>query len=82
MSSPFRCGSCGNRTRFDVVSSRRTKAFWHFSLGGERSIDEEEVLDEQVESVTCRWCGSSTTIEQIGAFESNVAQDPDGASDH
>jgi hypothetical protein len=45
------------------VSTRRTRAFWHFTLGGERSIDEEEILDETVESVTCRWCGKSSSIE-------------------
>ncbi|MGD0742510.1 MAG: hypothetical protein ABSA31_04380 [Acidimicrobiales bacterium] len=65
MSTRFRCAGCGNRTRFDVVSSRRTRAFWHFTLGGERSIDEEEVLADVVESVMCRWCGKTSSIEVI-----------------
>lgn len=63
MSVRYRCLGCGNLTRFDVVSTRRTRAFWHFTLGGEHSIDEEEVLDGAVESVTCRWCGKSSAIE-------------------
>ena len=59
----YRCGACGNRTRFDVVESRTTKAFQHFTLGGELTIEEEEVLKSDVESVTCRWCGRSNAIE-------------------
>lgn len=59
----YRCTSCGNRTRFDVVSTKRTRAFHHFDLGGEDVVDEEDVLNETIESVTCRWCGSSKAIE-------------------
>jgi hypothetical protein len=62
----YRCSGCGNLTRFDVVSSRRTRAFYHFSVGGELQIEEEEVLDARVEDVTCRWCGASgATIEHV-----------------
>ena len=35
--------SCGESRRFDVVSTRRTKAFHHYSVGGEPR-EEEEVL--------------------------------------
>lgn len=55
----YRCTGCGNLTRFDVVSTRRTRAFHHYTLGGELTIEEEEVLDAAVESVTCRWCGAA-----------------------
>jgi hypothetical protein len=66
----YRCSGCGNLTRFDVVSSRRTRAFHHFSVGGDLSIEEEEVLDSQVEEVTCRWCGASgASIEEISVGE-------------
>jgi hypothetical protein len=58
MSTRYRCAACGNLTRFDVVATRRTRSFHHFTVGGELEIDEEEVLSEQVESVTCRWCGA------------------------
>lgn len=61
----FRCESCGNLTRFDVVESRRTRAFYHFTVGGELAVEEEEVLDATRESVTCRWCGGSDRIEEI-----------------
>jgi len=62
----FRCSACGNLTRFDVVASRRTRAFHHFSVGGELTVEDEEILEERVETVTCRWCGASgASIEQL-----------------
>jgi hypothetical protein len=62
----YRCSACGNLTRFDVVASQRTRAFHHFSVGGDLQIEEEEVLEATVETVSCRWCGASgETIEVI-----------------
>jgi hypothetical protein len=34
MTTRYRCSACGNLTRFDVVASRRTRSFHHFSVGG------------------------------------------------
>ena len=48
----YRCATCGNLTRFDVTVTRRTKAFHHYSLGGELAVEDEEVLSETVEEVT------------------------------
>jgi len=62
----FRCNACGNLTRFDVTMTRRTSAFWHFSVGGDLEIEEEQVLGEDLESVSCRWCGHGTQVEQLG----------------
>lgn len=59
----FRCEQCGNVTRFDVVASERTRRYWHFDLGGQRAVDEEEILEQVVESVTCRWCGRADTVQ-------------------
>ena len=42
----YRCTACGNLTRFDVVTSRRTSAFHHFTVAGELTIEDEQVLDE------------------------------------
>jgi hypothetical protein len=62
----FRCTGCGNLTRFDVVATRRTREFHHFRVGGELSVDDTELLEERVESVTCRWCGATgPTIELL-----------------
>ena len=70
MSARYRCSACGNLTRFDVVTSRRTRAFHHFSVGGVLTVEDEEVLEEQVDDVTCRWCGASRqSIEEIPAGE-------------
>jgi hypothetical protein len=59
----FRCLACGNLTRFDVVETRTTRAFYHFSLGGEMTVEDEEVLRRARHSVTCRWCGSADVEE-------------------
>jgi hypothetical protein len=55
----YRCSACGNLTRFDVVATRRTRAFHHFSVAGELTVEDEALLAETVEEVTCRWCGAS-----------------------
>ncbi len=65
----FRCGQCGNLTRFDVVETRRTRAYHHFTLAGELTVEEEEVLATERERVTCRWCGSSDRIEEVPVDE-------------
>ena len=58
----FRCDSCGNLTRFDVLETVRARRYHHFDLGGEREVEDEEVLHRLVESVTCRWCGRDDAI--------------------
>jgi hypothetical protein len=73
MSMRYRCRSCGNLTRFDVVATRRTSSFHHYSVGGELNVEEEELLEERVERVTCRWCGASgESIEEIEGSLSEV----------
>jgi hypothetical protein len=72
----FRCTACGNLTRFDVVVSRRTRAFHHYTVGGELSVEDEEVLDEKVEEVACRWCGTGDHVEPMTAEPTEaVAED-------
>ncbi len=72
----FRCSACGNLTRFDVVTSRRTRAFHHYTVGGELSVEDEEILDERVEDVACRWCGNGEHVETLSAAEAaEVAED-------
>lgn len=73
MSARYRCAACGNLTRFDVVASRRTRAFHHYTVGGELRIEDEEVLDERVEEVSCRWCGSGRAVEVVAAPEGSPA---------
>jgi hypothetical protein len=61
----WRCSGCGNLTRFDVGRARRTTEFWHFDLAGEHRVEECEVVAESIESVACRWCGRSDSIELV-----------------
>lgn len=68
----YRCDACGNKTRFDVVEVKRLKSFVHFTLGGERTVEEEEVLEHRVEKVVCRWCGSADRIAEVPAAGETV----------
>ncbi|MCC6339531.1 MAG: hypothetical protein KJ056_09555 [Acidimicrobiia bacterium] len=66
MADRYRCSGCGNLTRFDVVVTRRTREFHHFSVGGDVAVDEAETLSEEVERVSCRWCGAEgDAIERL-----------------
>jgi hypothetical protein len=68
----YRCRACGNLTRFDVTVTRRSRAFHHYTVGGELTVEDEEVLAEEVEDVSCRWCGSSRSVEQLAESQSEV----------
>jgi DNA-directed RNA polymerase subunit RPC12/RpoP len=72
----YRCAACGNLTRFDVTSTATTRAFYHFTLGGELQIEDEEVIDEQVHDVRCRWCGHGRSIEVIEEPEPSDRSSP------
>jgi hypothetical protein len=63
----WRCGACGNLTRFDVESTERVRRFWHLDLSGGATVDAEERLEVTVGSVTCRWCGGADAIEVVPA---------------
>jgi hypothetical protein len=69
----WRCGGCGNLTRFDVRRSRRTTEFWHFDLAGQHTVEEVEVDEEVVETVTCRWCGRSDAVELVLRAEADAS---------
>ena len=72
----WRCGGCGNLTRFDLTRTRRTSEYWHFDLAGDPVVEETEVLEESVGSVTCRWCGRSDAIELVARADVSVDSDP------
>ena len=68
MTTRYRCAACGNLTRFDVVATRKTRAFHHYTVGGELTIEDDEVLDERIDAVTCRWCGADGDhIERVAS---------------
>ncbi len=61
----YRCTACGNLTRFDVVETTSVRAFHHFTVGGDLSVEDPEVISRTVESVTCRWCGHGRGVEVV-----------------
>lgn len=65
----WRCSRCGNLTRFDVVRTTRANQYWHFDLGGSVTVEEEQALRDEIESVTCRWCGATDTVELVARVE-------------
>jgi len=65
----YRCGGCGNLTRFDVTISQKTKAFHHYSVGGDLAIEDEQVLERNVDGVVCRWCGHGRSVVEITGEE-------------
>jgi rubredoxin len=74
----YRCSACGNLTRFDVTTTRRTRSFHHYTVGGQLEVEETEVLEEVVEDVSCRWCGSGRAVVEISEQEAAGAEEPDG----
>jgi hypothetical protein len=67
----YRCTACGNLTRFDVTLTRRSRSFHHYDLGGTLRIEDEEILDEQIEDVSCHWCGSGAHVEALADQEAS-----------
>lgn len=65
----YRCSACGNLTRFDVTTTRRTRAFHHFTVGGELRVEDEQLLAEDVDEVSCRWCGHGRAVEEMRETE-------------
>jgi hypothetical protein len=63
----YRCAQCGNLTRFDVVERRRTRSYYHFTIGGTLRVEDSDVLEREVEEVVCRWCNSSAHVEEVPA---------------
>jgi hypothetical protein len=72
--SRWRCGACGNLTRFDVTRTRRTTEFWHVDLAGEPRVEETTTESERVDAVTCRWCGRSDAVEVVARSTAEAPQ--------
>jgi RNase P subunit RPR2 len=72
-STRWRCAGCGNLTRFDVTTTRRTTEYWHFDLAGDHRVEESSTDHEDVSAVTCRWCGRADAIELVSRAETDVS---------
>lgn len=66
----YRCSHCGNKTRFDVYDTVRRRRFEHATLGGEITIDEEEILERTIDRIVCRWCDRDDAIETVRLSQS------------
>ena len=81
MSAPrYRCTACGNLTRFDVTTRSRTRAFHHYTVGGDLTVEDEQVLAEEIEQVSCRWCGHGQFVEPH-AGETDRGEAPGGQAE-
>ena len=69
----YRCDGCGNLTRFDVTTSQTTRAFHHYTVGGELEVEEATVLSHHVDEVVCRWCGHGRSIVELTDGDADVA---------
>ena len=61
----WRCTLCGNLTRFDVLRSVRAQEYVHVDLAGRQVVEERDVLVDDVEHVTCRWCSAVDQVEVV-----------------
>ncbi|NNN15388.1 MAG: hypothetical protein HKL82_05945 [Acidimicrobiaceae bacterium] len=61
----YRCENCGNVTRFDVTETRTTKSYYHYTIGGDLSIEGGDTLASEVIEVSCRWCSSPKSVVAI-----------------
>lgn len=68
----YRCDGCGNLTRFDVTTSQTTRAFHHYTVGGELEVEETTVLSHHVDEVVCRWCGHGRSIVELTDAEAGA----------
>lgn len=74
----YRCTACGNLTRFDVTTTRTTRAFHHYSVGGDLVVEDVEVRAETVEDVSCRWCGNGRAVEVLVPEVDELGDSPEG----
>lgn len=61
----YRCNACGNLTRFEVVETRTVRAYHHYTVGGELTVEDETELSHRVDSIACRWCGHGAELEVL-----------------
>jgi len=71
----YRCKACGNLTRFDVVRTRTTREYHHFSISGDLSVEDCQVVEEKVSAVMCRWCGNGKAVEIVPAPAVGLGRD-------
>lgn len=71
----YRCEACGNLTRFEVTATRTTRAFHHYTVGGDLTVEDQDVISESIDSVICRWCGSGDNVVEIDESAGSASSD-------
>jgi hypothetical protein len=49
-------------------------------LSGDARVEDDTLLGQRVESISCRWCGRSDAIEIVGRADADPTSDPTGGS--
>jgi hypothetical protein len=58
-------------TRFDVTVTTTEKAYHHYSVGGELTIEDPAIVAHRVDEVACRWCGHGRSVEVVDEVASS-----------
>ena len=61
----YRCEVCGNKTRFDVYDTVERRRFEHADLGGDVTVEDEDILARTVDRIVCRWCDRSDSVIEV-----------------
>lgn len=59
----YRCGHCGNRTRFDVIETMTIRSVIHLELSGRLTVEEQTPIVMHTPFIKCRKCAESSRIE-------------------
>ncbi len=79
-SERWRCTGCGNLTRFDVTRTVRSRDYVHLDLSGDGDVEERTVLSETIESIRCRWCGATDSVEIIARPDADRGSSAESAT--
>lgn len=66
----YRCSQCGGKTRFTVVVTKTIRYYHHQTVGGDMTPENEEVLQEVVNEVTCVYCGNGNNVQVMEGLNS------------
>lgn len=62
----YRCATCGNMTRFEVVVTRRVEETQRVAVNGSAGSSTSGVVAESIDEVRCGWCGDHRSIDELG----------------
>lgn len=75
----WRCALCGNLTRFDVERRTRVREFVHVDLAGAAVVEQRDQLADEIDHVTCRWCGQVDSVELVARPQGEQSSESAGS---